>query len=59
MSVPCEKDGGQVLDRVLLGLVVSQWHHFLVFGLYMVDLGEDMIDHEQYIHARIEATIPC
>lgn len=52
MSDPHERDGGYFLESVLLGLMLSQ-----VFGLYMMILWEDMMDYEQYIYGRIEATI--
>ena len=47
------------LESVLLELVFSQWHRGLVFGLYRMILGGDIIDYGQYIYGRIEAPIPC
>lgn len=53
------KGTADTMWSVLLGSLFTQWHHGLVFGLYMMMLGGDMIDDEQYIHGRIEAPIPC
>ena len=58
MSDPYERDGGRFVE-CFVGICVYSRHHGLVFGLYMMILGGDMIDYEQYIHGRIEAPIPC
>ncbi len=58
MSDAYETDGGNYVESIRLGLGFSQWYHGLVFEWYMMILWVDMIDHEQYIHGRLEAPVP-
>ena len=58
MSDPYERDGGHYVES-FVGICVFSMASYSGLWIVYDDLGGDMIDYEQYINGRIEATIPC